>query len=232
MKNVKSKKRKKYGVDFLLMFIAVVAGFALNNWTENRRDGNAESKIMAEIYNGLKKDIDDIRINKAGHMGGMKACDFWRDLVEGRDVKLDSISQHYFDLTRDYISIQNVSGYETLKSRGLELVDNDSLRAAIISIYEYDYSTLRKLEEEYNEMQFQRNYFKEINSYLAPSFMFDEKGHIVNIDLPLNLSESDRKIMLTYLWKIQVNRNVMLGFYSDIEDKVNDVLKKIEKEQY
>ncbi len=232
MKNVKSKKRKKYGVDFLLMFIAVVAGFALNNWTENRRDGNAESKIMAEIYNGLKKDIDDIRINKAGHMGGMKACDFWRDLVEGRDVKLDSISQHYFDLTRDYISIQNVSGYETLKSRGLELVDNDSLRAAIISIYEYDYSTLRKLEEEYNEMQFQRNYFKEINSYLAPSFMFDEKGHIVNIDLPLNLSESERKIMLTYLWKIQVNRNVMLGFYSDIEDKVNDVLKKIEKEQY
>lgn len=227
---MKKDNLMKYGIEFLSIFIAVTFAFALNNWNENRRDRHAESKILTEISNGLKKDIDDILINKRGHEEGIKACKFWRDIIENREVNLDSITPKYFNLTRDYISIQNISGYETLKSKGLELIKNDSLRASIISLYEYDYNTLRKFEEEYNEMQFQENYFKEINNYLAPNFVFDEKGNMTKLNLPLNLSESEKKILLTYLWKIQVNRSFILYFYSDVENKVNQVLERIEKD--
>ena len=59
------------------------------------------------------------------------------------------------------------------------MIKSDSLRTAIISVYEYDYNTLRKFEEEYFEMQFHNNYFKEINDLLAPSLQFDEKGNMV-----------------------------------------------------
>ena len=52
----------------------------------------------------------------------------------------------------DYISIQNISGYETLKSNGLELIRDDSLRFEIITLYEYDYSILKKFEEEYENI--------------------------------------------------------------------------------
>ena len=52
---------------------------------------------------------------------------------------------------------------------------------------------------------------------------------MIKIDLPLKLSESEKKILLTYLWKIQVNRNFILYFYSDVENKVNQVLERIEK---
>lgn len=222
---------KNYGIEFLSIFVAVISAFALNNWNENRRDSNAESKIIIEISNGLKKDIEDIRINKRGHEEGIKACEFWRNVVENREVNSDSILMHYFNLTRDFISIQNISGYETLKSRGLELLKDDSLRASIISLYEYDYSILRKFEEEYHEMQFQENYFKEINTYLAPNFAFDENGNMIKIDMPLNLSETDKKLLLTYLWKIQSNRRFILYFYSDVENKVNQVLARIDKNQ-
>ena len=44
---------------------------------------------------------------------------------------------------------------------------------------------------------------------------------MIKIDLPLKLSESEKKILLTYLWKIQVNRNFILYFYSDVENKGN-----------
>ena len=54
---------------------------------------------------------------------------------------------------------------------------------------------------------------------------------MIKIDLPLKLSESEKKILLTYLWKIQVNRNFILYFYSDVENKVNQVLERIEKNQ-
>jgi len=32
---------RKLSFDFLSMFIAVIAAFALNNWNENRRDNEA-----------------------------------------------------------------------------------------------------------------------------------------------------------------------------------------------
>lgn len=222
---------KKYGFEFFSIFIAVVSAFALNNWNENRRDSNAEDKILIEIYNGLKKDIDDIRINKGGHEAGISACKFWRNVIEDKEVSLDSLAYHYLNLTRDYISIQNISGYEALKSKGLESIEDDSLRAVIISLYEYDYDILRKFEEEYNEMQFQENYFKEINNHLAPNFIFGEKGYPIDMDLPLKLSVSEKKIFLSYLLKIQLNRRFLLGFYSDVDNKINQVLVRIEKHQ-
>ena len=212
------------------ILFAVLAAFALDNWNENRKEGITENKILAEIENGLEKDLDDIRINMGGHEAGILACKFWRNLITDKEVNLDSLPQQYLNLTRDFISIQNTSGYETLKSRGLELVKNDSLRFDIISLYEYDYNTLRKFEEEYQEMQFQDSYFDYFNRVLAPLFRFDDKGNMINIDLPINLPEAERKILLTYLWKIQVNRSFILRYYGDIENKVSQVQKKIEKE--
>lgn len=230
--SMKNKKYNwgKYGFEFLSIFIAVLAAFALNNWNDNRNDNLAEEKILAEIANGLEKDIKDVIVNKKGHIHGIKACEYWRNVLTSGEVEKDSITQRYFDLTRDYVSIQNTSGYETLKSRGLELIDNDSLRLAIISLYEYDYNTLRKFEEAYEEMQFHKSYFDKINKVLAPKFKFPPSGLIAFNEYPVSLSEADTKILLSYFWKIQVNRQFILQFYTDIENKIETVLNQIETE--
>ena len=224
------KNWKKYTLEFFSIFIAVVFAFALNNWNENRRDHRAEAKILTEISNGLQKDLDDIHINILGHKEGIKACKFWRGIVTNEIITPDSLNQYYFNLTRDFFSSQNVSGYETLKSRGLELIRNDSLRFHIISLYEYDYDALKNLEETYYEMQFQENYYKEINGFIAGNFEFDKKGNIASLDLPLNLTRKEKNIFLSYLWKIQVNRAFILRYYDAIEKKVNLLMKDINRE--
>ena len=142
VKKIKLENWKKQGVEFLSIFIAVVSAFALNNWNENRRDANSESKILIEISNGLEKDIEDICANKFGHELGINACIFFRNVLANKKVNSDSLMTYYRDLTRDFISIQNTAGYETLKSRGLELIKNDSLRLQIITLYEYNYKIL------------------------------------------------------------------------------------------
>lgn len=230
MKKIKIKNWKKHGVEFLSVFIAVVSAFALNNWNENRRDDNSENKILIEISNGLEKDISDIKLNVIGHKYGISACNYFRNSFAGKKIQADSIMIHYFNLTRDFVSIQNLAGYETLKSKGLEIIKNDSLRVKIISLYEYDYSTLRKLEEEYSEMQFQENYFKEINEELAPNFKIDNNGNIIGIDTPLEIQENKKNKLLLYLWKIQTNRIFILQYYSEVEKKINQVRKDIKNE--
>jgi len=221
---------EKYIFEFLSIFIAVISAFALNNWNENRREAYAENKILIEISNGLEKDLDDIKLNVSGHKDGIAACNYFREAFAGKSIETDSLMFHYFNLTRDFISIQNIAGYETLKSKGLELIDNDSLRLKIISLYEYDYNALRKLEEEYSEMQFQESYFKEINEELAPSFIIGSNGFITGIDSPIRIQESDRNRLLLYLWKIQSNRNFILKYYSQIEKTISEVRENINSE--
>jgi len=230
MGKLKVKNWKKYTFEFLSIFIAVVSAFALNNWNENRRDALSENKILTEISNGLEKDLDDIRQNKLGHKRGIHACKYFRNALAGKKVNSDSLIDFYSALTRDFISIQNTAGYETLKSRGLELIENDSLRLEIITLYGYNYNILRKLEEEYSDMQFQENYFVEINKSFAPNFQFDANKEIIGINLPLEILDHEEKIILLYLLKIQKNRDYMLKYYSEIEKKVTEVQKQILKE--
>src|SRR5690606_37306824 len=136
---------KIYGMEFLSVFVAVISAFALNNWNDNRRNANSENKILTEISNGLHKDLADIDTNIKGHEWGITSCNYFRNIFTGKEVDHDSLMIYYQTLTRDFINLQNRAGYETLKSKGLELIKNDSLRRDIISLYEYDYTILRKL---------------------------------------------------------------------------------------
>lgn len=221
---------EKYGFEFLSIFIALISAFALNNWNDKRHSRNAENKVLTEISIGLEKDLADIKVNETGHKNGIRSANFFRDMIAGKPVRKDSIIIHYIALTRDFVSLQNTSGYEVLKSKGLELIENDSLRTMIVSLYEYDFNTLRKLEEEYSEMQFHENYFKEINAILSRHFIFDANKTLTGFNLPLKMSETEEKLFLTYLIKMQMNRAFILQFYSDIEKSIEKVQAQIKKE--
>jgi hypothetical protein len=227
---IKAKKWNKYIFEFLSIFLAVIFAFALNNWNGNRKDRYAENKILSEINIGLARDLKDIKENKSGHKIGLKAVNYFTRAIANKPVSKDSLLIYYFSLTRDFISIQNISGYETLKSKGLELIQNDSLRSEIISIYEYDYNTLRKLEENYYELQFHENYFKEINYILSQNLQFNQDKQITGINIPLELEKDKEKLILTYLWQIQSNRNFILRYYNEVENKIKELKSKIENE--
>lgn len=227
MKKNKQTNWKKYGFEFLSIFIAVISAFALNNWNDNRKTHIAENKILLEIYNGLEKDLDDLKVNEVGHRQGNDAVIYFRDLLANKPVPKDAFLSHYLNLTRDFIAVQNISGYETLKSRGLEIVKNDSLRTDIIALYEYDYNILRKLEEEYDELQFQKNYFKDINRLISRNLAFNEDKELVGITTPLEISKEEEQLLLTYLWKIQANRNFILQLYTQVKNKIEKLRAEI-----
>ncbi|HPE98689.1 MAG: hypothetical protein R2767_11645 [Chitinophagales bacterium] len=230
MKRKRTYRIGKYTFEFLSIFIAVISAFALNNWNDNRRDRLAENKILTEIYNGLENDLNDVRANSQGHSSGLQAVTFFMDVLANNTAQTDSFLIHYFNLTRDFISIQNTSGYETLQSKGLELIRNDALRTAIISLYEYDYTTLKKLEEEYYELQFQENYFHVINAILSEYLLVNDHKQITGISIPLELDQQEEKLLLTCLWKIQANRMFILRYYTEIETRIIQVRGSIKAE--
>ena len=212
------------------VFIAVVFAFGLNNWNDNRKDSVTEQKILSEISNGLKKDVEDIKQNIGGHKGAIIGCNYWRRVINNKPFGKDSLQMFFSSLTRDYISIQNKAGYETLKSKGLELIKNDDLRLAIISIYEYDYEVLRKLEESYNETQFHTNYYKDLNRIISPYIILDEVGNIKDIELPEELNRTDKNTFIGYLLKIESNRMFILNYYTELMKNTSSLILNIDKE--
>lgn len=217
---MKSVTAKNWMFEFVSIFVAVISAFALSNWNEKRKDKITEASILQEISNGLNKDTTDMRFNMIGHQQGIAACKYWRRLVQGDTAFIDSLGIHYFNVTRSFVTLQNVSGYETLKSKGLELVRDESLRNQIISLYEYDYNGLRKLEEEYAELQFFENYFPSINKYIAPYLQFDQKGTVVGIEHPMPLTNAEKNTLLAELGRLQGNRIFMLHYYETVFQKV------------
>ena len=227
---MKRSRLRKFTFEFLSIFIAVLSAFALNKWNEHRIDRNAETKILREISNGLTHDLEDAKLNAKGHNKGLRSCLFWKNLILQKDQELDSIKTFYHFLNRDFISVQNTSGYESLKSRGLETIENDELRSSIIALYEIDFNILKKLEEDYHEMQFHESYFNTMNETLAPFFVFDTLGTLVSIQTPLALNNSEKNIVLSILNKIEDSRKFTLRFYSGLEEKINEIENAIQKE--
>jgi hypothetical protein len=221
---------KLYLFEFLSVFFGVTLAFALNKWNEDRKDIRSEIKILTEIRNGLKLDLYDFNENIDGHNLGIKACEYFRRVINNEEFDQDSFQIHYFILLRDFISVQNKTGYESLKSKGLELVRNDSLRHNIIALYDFHFEIIEKLEESYSENQFNENYYKPINDKLSRHFNFLENGEFGGLDTPVQLSEKERKNLMSYLLRIENNRSFLLIYYNDVKQKIQDLIKQIDAE--
>ena len=229
-KGIPKNSWRSYAFEFLSIFIAVISAFALNNWNDNRRDRHSEEKILREIKNGLQLDLQDIKVNEWGHRYGIRCCQYFRDLIDNHPVNQDSLTFAYTVLVRDFTSIMNLSGYESMKSKGLEIIQNDSIRLQIIALYDYYYQIIYKLEEEATEMQSFQNYFAPINEVLFPFMQFDEGGNLAHIQQPITISDKERKKLFSYLWRIQNNRKFKLMRYALIEEKIKSLLAAIDEE--
>ncbi|MCD2258137.1 hypothetical protein [Psychroserpens luteolus] len=200
------KNWKKYVFEFLSVFFAVTFAFLLDRWNENRKERFTEKTILTEIYNGLERDSIDLDNDEKSIKYNIKAVNYFRKIVDNIEVDNDSLPTYYFYLTRDFLTIQNTSGYETLKSIGLEIIENDSLRKTIIDLYEVRYKLHRKFTEEYDENKYMRNYFEKINTSISPNFIYDIRGNITGIKQPLDLNEKEKNLIKSYLWKLEINR--------------------------
>lgn len=226
---MKFKNTRKYLFEFISVFFAIVFAFLLDRWNENKLERLTEKTILTEIYNGLERDSIDLDNDERYMKYNIKAVQYFRNIVDNVEVSNDSLSAYYFYLTRDFLTIQNTSGYETLKSVGLEIIENDSLRKTIIDLYEVRYNLYRKFTEEYDENKYMRNYFEPINNAVAPYFQYDDRGNIVGIKQPINLSEKERNLVKSYLWRLQVNRVDREAAMKGNKTKIGEIRKYIKE---
>lgn len=220
---------KKYSTEFALIFISVILAFALTEWSANQGEKVSENKILGEIKNGINSDFKDFESNLKMHKISKSGVRELRKWANNQEINNDSIPVYYYLVFRNYSPIINKTGYESLKGTNLKTISNDSLRFQIIKLYDYHYNIIEQLENHNEEMQDFKTYFSPTNQILSQYMKFDEKGNLTGLQTA-NLSETQKKELLSYLWRLELTKMFKILRYEQVLKEIESLDRSLEKE--
>lgn len=211
----------KYAIgEIVLIFVGISLAIWFDNWNQERRDRQVERAMLMEIHEGVKTDLEDMRLTRHGHSMRVNAYKVIADHLVNNLPNEDSLSQYFGTLYGKSSLITNRAPYETLKSRGIDLVTNDDLRQAILTYYDIKLDWL-----EFNEREHVVNHRQYIEPLIINHLQFERK-----------ISESDyRKLkaddkVVAQLRLVLLNDRYVLELYDELIASTEELYEDLAEE--
>jgi len=128
----------RYGFETLAVVVGILIAFALDNWNDERKQQELEVKTLIELRNALLSDLEDITHNTNRHKNAQNSCELLVDYIDRNLPYHDSLAVHFGYISDMTIFLPHIGPYETLKTKGLDLISNDSVRLLLSEYYEED----------------------------------------------------------------------------------------------
>lgn len=164
----KNKKTNKWQISPLLQklkspaekigftTLGILLALWINNLDENRKKREIEQKTLLEIKAGLQQDRKDLKETIQGYDYRVYNAATLLQYLSQTQIPRDSLASRISELIGYSFLLANTAAYETLKSRGLETITNDTLRLGITTLYDVEYEAIQTsemhLSEVYNNM--------------------------------------------------------------------------------
>ncbi len=137
MSENKTGKYLKYAVgEIILVVLGILIALSLNNWNEKRSLKNEEIKLLKEMRSALLSDKADIISNIGEHSSAAKSCAILIRVISDKLPYNDSLDFHFANALNSTKFGHTSSPYETLKVKGPDLIENDSLRLLLNDYYD------------------------------------------------------------------------------------------------
>jgi len=136
----KPLKYLRYAIgEIVLVVIGILIALQINNWHNNNVEKRVEKEILNEILVNLETDIENIEIKKKENDLYLKHNQLVLDHLKNKTPLTDSL-KHYYSYLYGFGNFQPMTvAYEDLKSRGLNIIKNKTLRKKIAELYDYQY---------------------------------------------------------------------------------------------
>lgn len=143
-----AEKWPEYLLEILVITFGIIGAFMLNGWKESRDNSVTEVRILKEIRSNLAEDLlgiqDDLNHMESIRKGGYELLKF----INSNDSPTTAFAKNMAIMRVSPHFDPNVSGYELLISKGVSIIQNDTLRQAITQLFESTYSYYKRYEEE------------------------------------------------------------------------------------
>lgn len=132
--------------------LGILLALWVNNLDEGRKKREIEHKTLLEIRAGLEQDRLDLKETIQGYQFRVDNIQTIFSFLSRDSVPADSLSTAISSLNGYSYLLANTAAYETLKSRGLETITNDSLRLGIATLYDVHYEAIMVSEQHLDEL--------------------------------------------------------------------------------
>ena len=211
--------------EIILVVIGILIALGINNWNEKRKDKQLEKKLLTQLREDIHNNIIEFeRANKKNASRNYSSNMVIRALKQDLPFN-DSISKH-FEQTHGmgFLSLDYTT-YEVIKSKGLIIISNDSLRKKIQTTFK-NYETIQKFQDRVNAES-----DNTLNKYQQELQIIVEEPYEGRNNQPLNYEELKNNFQ--YINTLQDNSNnlYLMDFWTERMIKWNqDLLNLINEE--
>ena len=230
IKDNKTSKYLLYAIgEIILVVIGILIALQVSNWNNERQLEKIQVKYLKEISKNLARDTQDIRFNIKFNETRLQASQIVLDFLNGDEPYSDRLDTHFGSLLYTTRSIVNYSAFEALKSQGIEIITNDTLRRMITNLYSFHYHDAIDFEiQDDHALQYQvvlPAVQKNVKLRPLPGVNKSGAQHLGSpIDLPSLRNNDEFKNAL--ILNIEL-RNYILGTYRKLERKVKECQEKL-----
>lgn len=143
--------------EIVLVVIGILIALQINIWNEERKERTLELMTLTELHASFETDLNDINFNIGLHESGLFACEMLLVAFEQAVPYNDSLDQYFGQFYNISVFINSTGAYETLKSRGMDIISNDSLRRKVVRMYDLIYYEIKENERSFDYIDLQEN---------------------------------------------------------------------------
>ncbi|AXT19164.1 hypothetical protein D7030_13930 [Flavobacteriaceae bacterium AU392] len=132
--------------EIVLVVIGILIALQVNNWNESRVQRQKEIVILSELKKELEDDLETEFIPAIDYLKetNQTTLKLWRYYNEyhnnnSKIIPKDSLRYYLSSTTSKWYFVLNLGAYESLKSSGIDIISNDSLRSKISTMYSTHY---------------------------------------------------------------------------------------------
>ena len=165
----KTSKYFKYAIgETVLVVFGILIALQLSNWNELQNRCHKEIVNLKALKSELQNDLttEFIDGNKS-YLEKEKTLNKLTAFYNNKnDIPKDSLPYYYLKSISEWTFALNVAAFENLKSTGIDLITNDSLRLKISSLYSNSYPEIlvrSKRLLEFSESEYKPIIFDNVN---------------------------------------------------------------------
>jgi len=129
-------KWAEYLLEILVIIIGILLAFMLNDWNDSRKQKMLEIELLHTIKSDLESALEELEGDMAAILESQNSGYIFKEFLMNEPIFRDSMLLHYERLNNDRQTRPKTLGYASLKSMGMDIISNDSLRLEITDTYE------------------------------------------------------------------------------------------------
>jgi hypothetical protein len=122
--------------EIFLIVLGILIALQINNWNESNKLKTLEKKTLLEIRNELAITRNEINTDLQSHLSEIEEMNKIVEHIIHKKPRTNDVWLSFINASRDHQAYPKSSAFENLKSVGLDIIRNDTLRREITQMYQ------------------------------------------------------------------------------------------------